>query len=446
MKTDSYLILLTSETSGQLWNVCVWDMESGTSVVTFKGGTSAPHGVGVLGQQYLVSASPTKPVLSLWPLHKRDTTCSKMVCPGNVTALEITEDGAYIVAAIAEKIYVWQVCTGRLLSILSRHYQTITCLKSSSGLIVSGGEDSLVIVWSLAKALCEQLEHRAPVTPERVWSSHSLPVTDLHLGVGGHLSRVVSSSLDQTCRLFDVNSGELLCTFVFEVGICSVVLDPAEFRLFAGSSSGSIYAVNLFETPVRRERHITDKKEDQSCQRFDGHEKQVTCLRVTMDGCQLVSGSHDHKVKIWDIFSGQCLRTIEHKGPVTNAKLTMAPPGIVNPDVKYKLPLQPLQRVFHADSQEEGGHASLNILLHGENDEPEKEEDILKPDSEIQMDFKHRSKDIENMDTSESVTLDIPVPVMTTVVSNSSELTKLKNANKELFHFAVSTLLQNKDK
>lgn len=58
-------------------------------------------------------------------------------------------------------------------------------------------------------------------------------------------------------------------------------------------------------------------------------------------------------------------------GPVTNTKLTMAPPGIVNPDIKYKLPLQPLQRVFHADSQEEGGHASLNILLHGENDEPE---------------------------------------------------------------------------
>lgn len=58
-------------------------------------------------------------------------------------------------------------------------------------------------------------------------------------------------------------------------------------------------------------------------------------------------------------------------GPITNAKLTMVPPGIVNPEVKYKLPLQPLQRVFHADSQEGGGQASLNILLHGENDEPE---------------------------------------------------------------------------
>lgn len=64
-------ILLTSVVTGQLWNVCVWDPESGTSVVTFKGGTSAPHGLAVLGHQYLVSASPTKPVLTLWPLHKR---------------------------------------------------------------------------------------------------------------------------------------------------------------------------------------------------------------------------------------------------------------------------------------------------------------------------------------------------------------------------------------
>lgn len=39
----------------------------------------------------------------------QDTTCSKMVCPGNISALDITEDGCYIVAAIAEKIYIWQV-------------------------------------------------------------------------------------------------------------------------------------------------------------------------------------------------------------------------------------------------------------------------------------------------------------------------------------------------
>ncbi|XP_062578504.1 WD repeat-containing protein 18-like [Saccostrea cucullata] len=435
-------VLLTSETTGQLWNVCVWDVESGTSVVTYKGGTSAPHGLAVLGQQYLISASPTKPVLTLWPLHKRDNTCTKMVCPGIVSAVTVTEDGAYCVAAIAEKIYIWQTCTGRLLSVLSRHYQTITCLKCSSGLIVSGGEDSLVIVWSLGKALCDQSESRAPVSPDQVWSSHSLPVTDLHVGVGGHLARVVSSSLDQTCRLYDVNSGEVLCTFVFEVGICSVTMDAAEFRLFAGGSTGAIYAVNLFEKPVRRERHITENREDSTCQRFDGHEKQVGCLCITMDGCQLISGSNDNKVKIWDIFSGQCMRTIEHKGPVTNTLLTMVPPGIVNPDIKCTLPLRTFQRVFHSDAQEEGSEATLNV--HLTNTEPEEEEDILNPNSEILMDLKYRSKETEIMDThdapSEEVDRRIQIP------NDSLDILKLKNANKELFHFAVSTLLNSKDK
>ena len=33
----------------------------------------------------------------------------KMVCPGRVTALDVTPDGAYCIAAISEKIHIWQV-------------------------------------------------------------------------------------------------------------------------------------------------------------------------------------------------------------------------------------------------------------------------------------------------------------------------------------------------
>lgn len=58
-------------------------------------------------------------------------------------------------------------------------------------------------------------------------------------------------------------------------------------------------------------------------------------------------------------------------GPLTNALLTMVPPGIANPDIKSKLPLQTFQRVFHLDSQEENSKVDLNVLLRGANDEPE---------------------------------------------------------------------------
>lgn len=42
--------------------------------------------------------------------------------------------------------------------------------------------------------------------------------------------------------------------------------------------------------------------------------KQVTCMAVSVDGSLLVTGSHDCDVRIWDIRSKQCIRTITHKG------------------------------------------------------------------------------------------------------------------------------------
>lgn len=41
---------------------------------------------------------------------------------------------------------------------------------------------------------------------------------------------------------------------------------------------------------------------------------QVTCLSVSTDGSLLLSGSHDETVRLWDIQSKQCLKTMNHKG------------------------------------------------------------------------------------------------------------------------------------
>ena len=51
-------------------------------------------------------------------------------------------------------------------------------------------------------------------------------------------------------QLYDLSSGELLCSFIFGNGITSVTLDPAELNLYAGAVDGSIYQVQLSK-PVR---------------------------------------------------------------------------------------------------------------------------------------------------------------------------------------------------
>ena len=37
------------------------------------------------------------------------------------------------------------------------------------------------------------------------WSDHALPVTDIHCGCGGMRGHVITSSLDQTCKVNDSN-------------------------------------------------------------------------------------------------------------------------------------------------------------------------------------------------------------------------------------------------
>ena len=47
-------------------------------------------------------------------------------------------------------------------------------------------------------------------------------------------------------QLWDLASGHLLRSFVFNVAIFAVVMDAAEYRLFAGGYDGKVFVINLF--------------------------------------------------------------------------------------------------------------------------------------------------------------------------------------------------------
>ena len=49
---------------------------------------------------------------------------------------------------------------------------------------------------------------------------------------------------------------------------------------------------------------------------LQGHKENVGCLSFSPDGTRLASGSNDRTVKVWDLASGQELRTLRHEGLV----------------------------------------------------------------------------------------------------------------------------------
>uniref|UniRef100_A0A452TGE5 WD repeat-containing protein 18 n=1 Tax=Ursus maritimus TaxID=29073 RepID=A0A452TGE5_URSMA len=289
-----------------------------------------------------------------------DQLQQKIMCPGPVTCLTTSPNGLYVLAGIAENIYLWEVSTGNLLVILSRHYQDVSCLQftGDSSHFLSGGKDCLVLVWSLCSVL--QVDPSRTPSPRHVWSRHTLPITDLHCGFGGPLARVATSSLDQTVKLWEVSSGELLLSVLFDVGIMAVTMDLAEHHLFCGASDGSIFQVDLCTWPGQREKSF--QPEQDSGKVFRGHRNQVTCLSVSTDGSVLLSGSHDETVRLWDIQSKQCIRTVTLKGE-----------AMLSSDFRPGLPLPHFNKHLlgaeHGDEPHRGGF-TLRLGLHQQAPEP----------------------------------------------------------------------------
>ena len=69
--------------------------------------------------------------------------------------------GRFIVLGIAEKLYVYQTCTGKLLSVIGRHYQDVTkvAFTDDGSHFVSCGADGNTFVWSLLGAT---VAHKLP--------------------------------------------------------------------------------------------------------------------------------------------------------------------------------------------------------------------------------------------------------------------------------------------
>ena len=328
---------IDNESSGTTY---VWDIITGNPLACYKGGAGSPaRGLCMLKKDFLISANHNQPEIILWLLsNTRDGhhLPTRMEVPSKISSLAVSPDGLYCIAGVAEKIYVWCISTGQLLNVIQRHYQDVVCIKFADNLtFVTGGEDNLVMVWSMTDILALPNIHgtkKSKIEPVHVWHDHSLPVTDIYVGAGGIRARAVSSSLDQTCKFWDLATGRLLCSLKFSESLLSVTMNMAENRLYAGGTSGKIYVMDLSQGSARKTKDLESTKTNPEKSKFYflGHQKRVTCLSVSASGQLLVSGSDDSTVKIWNTSTGQCLRTLLHKGPVTNAFIVPFPQSFLS--------------------------------------------------------------------------------------------------------------------
>ncbi|MHB8598589.1 MAG: WD40 domain-containing protein [Ktedonobacteraceae bacterium] len=108
---------------------------------------------------------------------------------------------------------------------------------------------------------------------------------------------LVSSSDDQTIRIWNVATGQCLQTLRHAHRVRSVALSPDDALLASGSDDHTIC--------------IWNAKTGACLKTLSGHDDRVWSVAFDPTGTRLASGGTDCTVRVWDVASGQTLRVLE---------------------------------------------------------------------------------------------------------------------------------------
>ncbi|MEH2290522.1 WD40 repeat domain-containing protein [Nostoc sp.] len=125
------------------------------------------------------------------------------------------------------------------------------------------------------------------VWPKRILIGHSECINCLAISPDSQI--LVSGSDDKTINLWNLNTGEKICTLLGHTGlVLSVAFSPNGKNLVSGSDDGKIKLWDL------------STKED-ICTR-NGHSGSVNALVFSLDGQIVISGGGDNMIKMWRIY------------------------------------------------------------------------------------------------------------------------------------------------
>lgn len=369
--------------SSQEQELLVADAATGGQLYCFKQSRASRSGAcAVPRTDHVVVSQAGKLALHLFAWGK-DVPVFKCHVAEPMGPVACTSCGNFLFAGGASgKVYVWDVKTGELVLVFDAHYKAVSALAltSDDSHLVSAGEDAVVHVWRLVDILDEPdvtSSFTQGLLPMRSFTEHALPVTSLHVGRGGANARIFTSSLDRTCKVWSLVSAQSLFSVSCPSHVNACATDALEHRLFMGCGDGRVYALDLnaaASSHTAAHARIASANGASAApwdttgspllpDAFEGHEGEVTALRVDSSGAFLVSGDDRGAVRVWDAVSRQSLRTLQlFKGRVSALELLPRPANLFHQSKRggsngptAELPVAPLKKYMNASGSGNGG-------------------------------------------------------------------------------------------
>ena len=192
-----------------------------------------------------------------------------------------------------EVVKIWEFKDGKW-----QHIQTLTENKASVRFI-SFSPDSQKLVCCVSLYDDSQKYHPIKIYDVNTYEFKTLEGhISLILSTAFHADnqRLVSSSEDETIKVWDINTGKCLKTlYGYTDWQLAIAFHPNGEILASGDNNATVRLWNI--------------KTGKCLKTLLGHKNTIWSLAFSHDGNQLASGSTDTTIKIWDIKTGKCLKT-----------------------------------------------------------------------------------------------------------------------------------------
>ena len=267
--------------------VKIWDLESGKSSLTLRGGwiwsvVFSPDG------KRLATGSDGG-TAKIWDLEsgKSVLTLEGGLVGYPVCSVAFSPDGKRLATESYDAAIIWDLESGKASLTLEGHTSGVKSVAFSPDgkRLATGSDDNTAKIWDLesGKSILT-LEGHDPGVESVAFSPD-----------GKHLA---TGSLDGTSKIWDLESGKSILTLEGHTsGVMSVAFSPDGKRLATGSWDNTA--------------KIWDLESSKSILTLEGHTSEVSSVAFSLDGKRLATGSCDNTAKIWDLESGKSSLTLE---------------------------------------------------------------------------------------------------------------------------------------
>lgn len=230
-------------------------------------------------------------------------------------------------ALLDHSVKVWDLSKKSQVATLEGHLATINCLKMSASynMVVTGGKDALLKLWNLNTAIQNETQNDGSTSSEGMVVMDPCVYTfEAHLDEITALSfdkdTLVSGSQDKTIKQWDLHTGKCIQTLDMSfVGNLTKSTMVAEFQDYQLRGADIVDTIQCFHTALATGTkdgviRLWDLRSGQVVRTLQSHIGPITGLGF--DAHNVISGSLDKSVKVWDLRTGLLVDAYAYNHPV----------------------------------------------------------------------------------------------------------------------------------